>query len=230
MYWIYLIIFILIILTPKIIQHGVAFLLEEDVESLLILFLGLFCFVLYLAKEKALLRAFKEKLHLQKQTNIITRDLSDSYSYIGEMNRRFDIVKDLIFNLPRNTAQALLKKNSDLYAPVIGAARLLAKTEQVALYFVNIRKKSAEKILGGNTFQSNLVFDAESLLKTKKFFWEEQGCVIIRSPKQALDTTAFLIFPKAVNAIEDKEVFKILASEALFLYCVEQGRISEQKT
>ena len=98
MYWIYLAIFILIILTPKIIQDGIFFLHEEDIESLIIFFFGLFAFTLYLAKEKALLKVFQEKLHLQKKANTITKDLSDSYSYIGGMNRKFDIVKDLIFH------------------------------------------------------------------------------------------------------------------------------------
>ncbi len=228
MYWIYLILFVLIVLTPKIIQHGAFFLLEENIESLLIFFFGIIGFALYLSKEKALLRVFKEKLHLQKQTNIITRDLSDSYSYIGEMNRKFDIVKELIFSLPKNTAENLNTKGADLYAPVLDAARLLAKTDHIALYFVDTKKKIVEKTLGKKMYSEAVVFDAPTLLRSKRFFWEEQGCAIVRSPKQALSVAAFLIFPKAVNDIEDREVFKMLASEALFLYCVEQGRVSPQ--
>lgn len=223
MYWIYLAIFVLVILTPKIIQEGWVFFQEEDIEALLIFGFGLFGFLLYLAKEKALLRVFQEKLRLQKQTNIISRDLSDSYSYIGEMNRKFDIVKEFIFNLPKSTADALVQGAPHVYTPVIEATKLLAKTDHVSLRFVNIREKKLEKTFEIHPKESFSKFTAALLLESKKFFWEEEDVAIIRSPRQASGITAFLIFPKSTNRIEDVEVFKILVSEALFLYCIERG-------
>jgi hypothetical protein len=107
MYWIYLTLFVLAILTPQFIAREVGLLREEDVEALLIFCFGAFGFMIYLAKEKTLLKLIREKLHLEKQTSLITRDLSDSYSYIGEMNRKLDIVQDFIFDLPKVTAVAL---------------------------------------------------------------------------------------------------------------------------
>lgn len=224
MYWIYLILFVLIILTPKVIHQGAFFLAEEDVESLVIFSFGIVGFLIYIAKEKALLRVFREKLHLQKQTNIITRDLSDSYSYIGEMNRKFDIVKDLIYNFPRNAPDLLQNKNADFYAPILEAARLLAKTDHVSLRFVNYREHKIEKVYEGAIPQKMHMdhFDAECLLHARRYFWEEEGCVIVRSPRSTPKLAAFLIFPKATNRLEDIEVFKILAAEALFLYCIEE--------
>lgn len=67
MYWIYLAIFILVIFTPKVVRDGFFFLREEDVEALVIFGFGIFGFMLYLVKEKALLRVFQEKLRLQKK-------------------------------------------------------------------------------------------------------------------------------------------------------------------
>lgn len=223
MYWIYLAIFVLVILTPKIIQAGWIFFQEEDIEALLIFSFGLFGFLLYLAKEKALLRVFQEKLRLQKQTNIISRDLSDSYSYIGEMNRKFDIVKEFIFNLPKSTADALVQRDPHVYAPIIEATKLLAKTDHVSLRFVNIKEKKLERMFEIHPKESFSKFTATLLLESKKFFWEEEDVVIIRSPRQASGMTAFLIFPKSTNRTEDVEVFKILVSQALFLYCIERG-------
>lgn len=231
MYWIYLAIFVLIILTPKLISNGWSFLGEEDIESLLIFCFGAFGFMLYLAKEKALLRVFREKLHLQKQANLITRDLSDSYSYIGEMNRRLDIVKEFIFRLPQTTAQAFHEGQGDLYAPLLEAVSQLSKTDQVAICFVDTRKKTMTKILWKQPSESlPLSLAPEKLLATKKFFWEEEERVIIRSPKQARGVAAFLIFSKTRNHIEDEEVFKILVAEALLLYSVERGVIEKNRT
>jgi|SRR6185369_300865 len=224
MYWIYLVLFIFIILTPKVIHVGTSFLTEEDLEALVIFGFGILGFLIYIAKEKALLRVFREKLHLQKQTNIITRDLSDSYSYIGEMNRRFDIVKDLIFNFPRNAKNLFDKENPDFYAPILEAARLLARTDAVSLRFVNYRQKNLLKIYEGTLPRGVHFdhFDVECLLSARKYFWEEEGCVVVRSPRSTPELAAYLIFPKATNRIEDLEVFKILVAEALFLYCIEQ--------
>ena len=196
-----------------------------DYKSLLIFCFGAFGFLLYLAKEKTLLRVFREKLHLQKQTNMITRDLSDSYSYIGEMNRKLDIVKDLIFTLPKTTAAALSKKDGDIYASLLGTVSLLGKTDQVALCFINTKKKTIEglyKKKSRDSFTQHL--DPEELLSAGKFFWEEQDYAVVRSPQQAKGIAAFLVFAKTINHIEDSEVFKILASEALLLYCLEEKR------
>lgn len=222
MYWIYLAIFILIILTPKIIREGILFFREEDVEALIIFCFGLFGFVLYLAKEKALLRVFQEKLHLQKRANIITKDLSDSYSYIGEMNRKFDIVKDLIFHLPKDTADTLTKKEPETFRSILEAVKLLAKTDMVSLRFVNAKTKEIEKVLENGHGKTFVSFDAERLLSSKKTFWEEETYAVVRSPLQAKGMAAYIVFFKTSNHIEDADVFKILASQALLLFCVDR--------
>lgn len=225
MYWIYLALFVLVILTPHFIVGERLFLREEDFESLLIFCFGTFGFMIYLAKEKTLLRVFREKLHLQKQTNIITRDLSDSYSYIGEMNRKLDIVRDLIFDLPKMTAAALGKKNDSLYASLLQTVSLLSKTDRVVLCFVDTKKKSIVAIVEKSTKHSFAPhLDAEKLLADGKFFWEEQDYAVVRSPRQAKGAAAFLIFAKAQNHIEDSDVFKILVSQALLLYTMEGSK------
>src|SRR3989338_2443668 len=229
MYWIYLTLFILVVLTPKVIAEGVLFLREEDVESLIIFCFGLFAFVLYLAKEKALWRVFQEKLRLQKRTHLITRDLSDSYSYIGGMNRKFDIVKELIFHLPQSMAEMLVKRESETYQPIIQAVKLLAKATAVSLRFVNMRTKDIEKAVENDPEEVFSSFDAKTLLASKKTFWEEEGCVVVRSPRQAKNMAAYIIFPKVTNRIDDIEVFKILASQALLLFCIDRFGAAERK-
>ncbi len=229
MYWIYLAIFVLAILTPEFIQNGNRWLGEADIEASLIFCFGVFGFAIYLAKEKALLRVFREKLHFQKQANIITRDLSDSYSYIGEMNRKLDIIKDLIFDLPKTTALAAGKEERILYHPLLEAASLLGKTEQVVLCFIHTQKK----ILLG-TFEKNSQesfvhhLDAKRLLAEGKFFWEEQDYVVVRSPRQVNGVAAFLVFAKTTNHVEDGDVFKMLVSQALLLYTLEREQAGQK--
>lgn len=233
MYWIYLIIFVLAVLTPEAINHGVSFLGEEDVESLLVFCFGAFGFAIYLIKEKALVRVFKEKLHLQKQANIITRDLSDSYSYIGEMNRKLDIVKDLIFRLPNDTAEVMKgedRRDTGIYRSVLETVLLLSRADAVSIRFVNLKTKTLEKKVGNGDQKYFSFFEEKPVLQSKKIFSEKNNCVIVRSPQQACGVVALIIFPKTSNHIEDVEVFKMVASEALFLYCVERGMMVEPRS
>lgn len=222
MYWIYLTLFIFIILTPQIIREGVWLFREEDVEALIIFCFGLLGFILYLAKEKALLRVFQEKLHLQKRTNTITKDLSDSYSYIGEMNRKFDIMKELIFQLPQVTAQRLVRGKPETFYSLLEAVKLLAKTEAVSLRFVNTRTHSLEKVIEVGAAKEFADFSAEALLASRKTFWEEQVYACVRSPLPADRVHAYLVFAKSSNHIENIEVFKILAAQATLLYTVDR--------
>lgn len=225
MYWIYFAIFILAILTPKFIQGGNAFVGEEETESFLILLFGSLGFMIYLAKDKMLLKLFREKLHLEKQTSMITRDLSDSYSYIGEMNRKFDIVQDLIFDLPKATAAAVGGEEKKLYSPLLETAALLGKTDRVMLCFVDTKEQILESVFEKQSTPSLAPhIDPKQLLAEGKFFWEEQDYAVVRSPRQVGSITAFLIFAKMTNHIEDGDLFKILVSQALLLYSLEHKR------
>ncbi len=230
MYWIYLIIFVLAVLTPETVNQGVSFLSADDLESLLVFCFGTLGFIIYLVKEKALIRVIKEKLHLQKQANIITRDLSDSYSYIGEMNRKLDIVRDLIFRLPHDTVEAMRRKNHRdpvIYRSVLETVLLLSRADCVSIRFVNLKTKKLEKNIGEGDQKTFAFFEEKPILQSKKLFSEKNNCVIVRSPQPACGMVALIIFPKTSNHIEDVEVFKMVASEALFLYCVERGMMVE---
>jgi hypothetical protein len=229
MYWIYLTLFIFVVLTPKVILEGFWFFREEDIEALVIFFFGLFGFVLYLIKEKALVQIFQEKMRLQKRTNIIAKDLTNSYSYIGGMNRKFDIMKNFIFHLPHDTAESLAKKRPETFRSIIESAKLLAKTDMVSLRFVNAKTKEMEKVLESGHGKEFVSFDARRLLSSQKTFWEENEYAIVRSPLQAKGIIAYIIFSKTSNAVEDADIFHILASQALLLFCIDRYGIAQEK-
>lgn len=219
MYWIYLTFFILAILTPILVTHGYALLPEESLEGLIIMFLGMISFFIYLAKEQALFQLIRERLSLQKTTNIIQRDLSESYSYIGSMNRKQEIVKELFFELAEATACD--SDHCDLwYRKILETAKVLSKSEDASLRFVRVAKKELldhyeDSAQGNRLFIS---FSPDILTGEGKSFFEYQGCCIVRSPRVSNGIAAFLIVKKQVNHFEDEEIFKMLASEALLLY------------
>lgn len=217
MYWIYLIIFIAAVLMPIVIRVEVGVLAEEYAEALLILTLGAIGFMVYLAREKQMFRVVSEKLKLQKVTNAIGRDLTDSYSYIGAMNRKYDIVRSMIVDMPTRMSE----KEGKWQDVILDTALLLANTKAAGLFFAD-RKTSvvlASFHRGGETLCRRFTtVDGRYLLEANRTFFVQDECFVARSPRFAHDIGAFLVFPKKVNFFEDADLMKMLAAEALLLY------------
>lgn len=228
MYWAYLILFVCMIVTPEFTRDGILFFSEDDFESLLIFCFGMVGLLLYLGKESAFLRAVREKLSLQQETNQIRKDLSQSYSYIGEMNRRIDIVKNMVVSLPQMRAPELEKRDQSLYNPIIDATKLLAQSDCVALYFVSVRDGVILERYEFGEGEYRDTFSAirgQSLLDAKKYLWEEERLSFVRSPEEAEGVSAFIVFQKMKNRLEETGIFQILAAQALFIFSL-HGRKS----
>lgn len=222
MYWIYLIIFVLVVFAPEYVRHDYGFLGEEDAESVIIFFLSLSAFLLYLAKERALGKMEGEQQKMKREKKMISQDLENSYSYIGELNRKFEILKRSVGALPGTLALfGRTAKDEELYRPILDAVKILSKSDSVALYFVNMTTHRIEKSFfdGRNDLFAKVT--NESLLHEKtRRFWLSDDCYHVASPKAVDHFRSFAVFPKKKNDIDDPEIFKILASEALFLFCL----------
>ncbi len=232
MYWIYLVLFVLVVFAPEYIHHGYFFLGEEDAESVLIFFLALIGFLLYLGKERALSRIRKEQRVVSREKTIISQDLENSYSYIGELNRKFEILKRSVGSLPGTLAVfGRSEQDEDLYRPILDAVKILSKSDSVALYFVHMGERHIERIcIDGRRNVFSGVTEEVLLLEKTRRFWQEGDRYFAASPKLADHFRCFVVFPKKANEIDDPEIFKILASEALFLFClVKRGKYMKQK-
>ncbi len=232
MYWIYLSLFVLVIFAPEYVRHGYLFLGEEDAESVLIFFFALIGFLLYLGKERALSRIRKEQGIVKREKNIISRDLEDSYSYIGELNRKFEILKRSVGALPGTLAVfGRSEKDEDLYRPILDAVKILSRADAVALYFAHMGDRRIERIcIDGRRKAFSAVTGASLLREKTRRFWLEDDFYRVASPKIADHFRCFIVFPKKANDIDDHEIFKILAAEALFLFClVRRGQGAKKK-
>ncbi len=229
MYWAYLILFVCMIVTPEFTRDGILFFNEDDLESLLIFCFGMVGLLLYLGKESAFLRAVREKLSLQQETNQIRKDLSQSYSYIGEMNRRIDIVKNMVVSLPQAKAPEPEERGRALYDPIIDATKLLAQSDCVALYFVSTRDGAIlerYEVGDGEHRETLNVLEGRHLIDTKKYLWEEGRLSFVRSPEEAEGISAFIVFHKMKNRLEETGIFQILAAQALFVFSIHGRRSS----
>jgi hypothetical protein len=111
---------------------------------------------------------------------------------------------------------------------VLEAARLLSKADSVSICFADPKSgQIAKRIDDGEPGAVICFAGRDTVIETDKILQEENGCVTVRSPGEACGVAAFIVFPKMANRIEDADVFRMVASEALALYCIER-RINDE--
>jgi len=217
MYWIYIIIFILAVLTPEIVNRDVGPIGQERIEGLVIFGLGIISFLVLLLKERQLSKSRNEKTKIQNEANKFFKDLKDSYSYIGEINRKLDILKNIALGLPENSLLTP-SKEKEIYDSIIEAVRTLGKTSDFSIRFINMTSNNIEKeIKGKNNFSANI---------KNNMFTNNENCVaevdkhmIICSPRSIDNISAWIVIAKKKNQIsENIEILKALASQSLFLF------------
>lgn len=231
MYWIYLSLFILIVVLPKVVNGDRLFLREDDQESILIFFIGAVGLLLYLWKENQLRFHVREKLKIQKEATRVSRDLADSYSYIAEINRKMDILKNIALGLPETTA-VTPERMQEVYESIMEAVSLLGKTDTFSLSIVETRSGRVEKCLdmGGKKCPA---LDYGSIGKRSELMIRQGEYIVIRSPRRLKGRLAFIILKKKNGMLEDPEIFKALAAQALFLHSIEReqtGKTTDKAT
>lgn len=224
MYWIYFAIFIIAIFTPEIIKKDFSWIQEEKAEQLALLALGVAAFIIFIIKEKQLGFQLKSKKLIQKEASFAAKDLANTYSYIGEINRKMDIFKDVALGLS-DGADLSAKKETELYRSIINAVRVFTKSNHVSLRFINIENNNVvREIVSGKKAQCASV--GPLMIKENKTFLEIDNTFFIRSPKPINNIIACISIEKMAKhqKIEDPDLIQALAAQALLLYNVVQNK------
>jgi len=218
MYWIYLIIFVIAVLSPDIIKEDFYFLSEKRAEELLIFVLGVIGFLLFMWQERQLFIQKQEKNRDKRKINQTIKDLVESYSYIGEVNRKMDILMNISLGL---TEKSNLSKNkqAEIYHAIIDAAKFLMKAECALLRFINTNDGSLEKEIKMKDCACTL--KNETLVKMKSSSSSENfgSFLLTSSHNEIKNVRCYLI----VNDYEEQnektiEMLRVLASQALFVF------------
>lgn len=221
MYWIFFILFSIGILVPDIIRDDIHFLSEERAEEATLLLLGATGFLIYLFKEKELLSEKKEKEKNKKKLDETGKDLIESYSYIGEVNRKIDMLIGVMLNLSEGKV-ANRKKEKEAYLSIADAARAILRGENATLLFYNAKEDKIEESvsIGESRFQidKKKIKSIGGIVNIKK----DKGFIIISSPHKIGDIRSYLKVEEYAEEEEKKpkngEILKMLVSQALFAY------------
>lgn len=224
MYWIYLTIFVLAVLVPDMIGHekSVFFLREEQLEEILIFLLGMGGFLIFRWKEKQSNIHLDEKIKIQKEAHQISKNLTSSYSYIGENNRKLDIMKNISFNLLEMDNQ----KNGQekrFFDSVMEAIFILGKSKKFIIRFINTETQKTLRELKSRKKMFLKVNNEDIInnLKKGRIFAESNYHFIITSPRKINNVVSAIIISKnnQQQKLEDPDILKALASQSLFIFC-----------
>lgn len=220
MYWVYLILFILAVLIPDLIQGDFELLSETRVEELLIFLLGMAGFLIFIFKEHQLSIQKEDAKKNEKKLFRTTKDLAESYGYIGEVNRKMEILMQIGLGLA-DKSELTRAKEKETYIAIINAANALMKAKNSCLRFVDTKNKRTQKEISVSEI-CRLIKNEELIKLGEKINVKKaKDYLIVSSIKEINGVRCYLIvenYDEISNDANNQEILKFLASQSLFLY------------
>ncbi|MEK7598726.1 MAG: hypothetical protein AAB487_03245 [Patescibacteria group bacterium] len=185
---------------------------------MLIFLLGIAGFLFFIWQDYQLFLQKKEKIKDKKTIDQTIKDLVDSYSYIGEVNRKMDILMNIALGLTEKT-NLTKKKETEIYHTIMDAAKFLMKADCALLRFINTNNKNLEREIRmpecSCEIKNKDLVELRSNIGTKK----TDNFFIFLSHQQIKHIKCYLIVKGYVGQEEKTiEMMRVLASQALFVF------------
>lgn len=220
LYWAYLIVFIIAVLVPDLVRGNVFFLSETRAEEIALFLMGVITFIIILKNEQKIIFHKKEKEKDAKKIEQTIKDLVESYSYIGEINRKMDILMSIALGFS-DSSDADKINEKEIYMSISNAADSLLKSKTASLKFVDITTGKTKKEFhqeNGKTVNNIELLDMKANTNIK----EVRDFLIVSSTKDIKNIKSYLIIDgyenEEKNNPKNMEILKAMASQALFLY------------
>ena len=167
--------------------------------------------------EKMMNANMKEKSKFQKQVTRMTKDLTQSYSYIGEINRKLDILENIAIAYPENSNDST-KKQTEIYDSIMGAIQIFGKSDEFSLRF--LQKPKMDIIKEIKSFPDLSINFSTKFCRENKCYSDKEGYIVVTSPKTIDNIFSCIVIKKNQSSshIDDLEMMKTLAAQALFLF------------
>jgi len=216
---VYLVLILLLVILPFSITKPILFFPESHAEALTILIiLGLVYLVhLYDVKQKE-----KEKISLEKKLNISIEKLNESFRYIGMVNRRLPLLKNL-------TTELLSKSNGKdriIFEELLAiAVSTIAKSDWGMFRFVTTgTQKTVREFC--YTRQNYILLktkignkDLLEMVNNRQNSKEMGDLFVLNTADNKADVQCFLIFPKGENDIKTEfSILQAIVDQAQLFY------------
>jgi len=209
--------FTLIVFVPTFIRNGFFIFDMTQTQEFVILFLGSLGFFIFLMMERKMKKNMSEKNKIQGQINSMSKDLKYSYSYIGEINRKLDILEHIALGYPESSN--LTQKNQiELFDSIMDAVRLFGKSDDFTIRFVRLPNYDILKEIKSMP-EKALSFSLKGRTVDVNYF-ESDEFIVTTSPKTIDNIFSYILIRKitASQKLDDIELMKTLAAQALFIF------------
>ncbi|MFC1608869.1 hypothetical protein ACFL2R_00695 [Patescibacteria group bacterium] len=229
MYWVYLVLFIVIVFVPDIIIGDILYVAEEKAEEIMIFILGFITVLIFIYQEKRFRSHFQEKSRIQREFNDASHDLASSYSYIGEVNRKLDILRGISLRLIE-TPNLSDGDAESIFEDIKVAINVLTKTNNFVMGFADTKTGKLERMFfGSKDYSKKNTFLNQEILKNKKKIVKKEQNVVVFSDRDIDGRVAFVDFRyNGASIPEDTELIQMLASQALFLFVCSSGVVNKK--
>jgi hypothetical protein len=216
---VYIILILLLVILPFLITKTILFFPESHAEALTILvILGLAYLVhLYDVRLKE-----KEKQSLEKKLDISIEKINESFKYIGLVNRRLPLLKNLTTELLSKSSE----KNRIIFEELLAIAiATIAKSDWGMFRFMKVSDQKTVKefcytsknyiLLKTKVGNKELLEMANSRQNLK----EVGDLLILNTSDNKADVQCFLIFPKGGNDVKtESSVLQAIVDQAQLFY------------
>ena len=204
MFLIYLVAFILMVATPFIITTEWWIFTEDETEAIVLLLAGIVSFAIYRLRDYQVFKYLKDRVKLQRTVARAQKELSESYSYIGQANRRTDIMYEIFSDLSH-------METSDCSEAILNAMEILPYTDSFCIRFIDIKhKRLHHSVRGTNEFKHlpNELFFKEASSHT----YREKDLLFIYSEAKDKNLRTCVVLPYSEEAENDINFFKALTA------------------
>jgi hypothetical protein len=216
---VYLVLILLLVIVPFLITKEILFFPESHAEALTILIiLG----VAYLVHLYDVRLKEKEKKALEKELELSIEKLNDSFKYIGQVNRRLPLLKNLTTELLSKSRE----KNRTIFEELLSiATSTIARSDWGMLRFIRVSKQSTEKefyYTSKNYILLKMKVGNKDLLgmaNVGRNFRKIGDLVVLNTSDDKADIQCFLIFPEGENDIKTEyPILQAIVDQAQLFY------------
>lgn len=223
MYWLYLTLFLSMLLIPRFSgESWFPTIINREITEIIFLFIfSSLMFAIYILRDYQFVRYQKNFEAKQKEAAHLLKDLSTTYSYIGETNRKIEILRDLMADFPE-LLEEKGRGSDSMYADILRAIHSFTSCSEFVIRFYNQKDKTiARELWSSETFAKSMSqeIDPEHLLKDETRSMERQGEYLILRARGTFDhTCCYAIFHKNYLKKENIEIVRSLMVQALFFH------------
>jgi len=225
---VYFVFFLLAVLAPSLVRHDYFGISQTMLEETLIFVMGLASLSTFAIYERIMEKRLLERNTTTQNVERVTKELVESYKYIGSINRQLDVLK----KLANETSLSLVTSNAywkDLLQSLASNAASCVDASRVLVRFVELeRMRTDREVFFSRGAKDALKLSNKELRKlhdqrlTSAFLHTENGdeLLVVASDQKDSHTRAFLIVEADSSRITDADIslIKVFANQAELVY------------